>query len=425
MKPIIFTIVAKNYIGLAQVLEESVRANHPDAAFFIFVADELGNVSDFLPTNVLCAKDLLSIENDQWEELAFKYNLVEFCTAIKPFCFTYFFAKPDVSKVIYLDPDVFVFNSLEKIIEKLDQYSIVLTPHITNIQTHFKGDYPDYLFLLNGTFNLGFLALKKSETTNKLLSWWQNRLQDQCFFDNDRGMATDQKWMNLIPALFTSADYYVLQDKGMNVAPWNYFERKVIEQNGKLFIANRENENDTNATPLVFVHFSGYDYKSFSNHQIAHKKEDFGTYTDFEIVFEQYANALKAGNFDKYFALPYSYNQFENGKQILSIHRRLFRRMREENRVYKKPFAIDSGSFYEALKNKRLIDHAVVSADKITNKSIQSFDTKISIVNFFFKLIKKTIGIRRYSILVRFLKRFAKEENQVFLLDSEIGKKLQ
>ncbi len=425
MKPTIFTIVAKNYIGLAQVLEQSVLANHPAVDFLIFVADELPIALEGLPTNVLEAKKCLSFDEQKWYELAFKYNLVEFCTAIKPFCFQYLFAQKQVAKAIYLDPDVYVYNSLDVILDKLDQVPIILTPHITNIQTQFNGDYPDYLFLLNGTFNLGFLALKKSAAADKLINWWGSRLLDQCFFDNDRGMATDQKWMNLVPALFTSVDYHVLQEKGMNVAPWNYFERKISNQEGRLMVTNREDKNDAKATPLVFVHFSGYDYKSFSNHQIAHKKEDFATYADLAIVFEQYANALKSGYFDKYFSLPYSYNQFANGKQILSIQRRFYRRQLEEGIFYDNPFSTEKNSFYDKLESKKLIDHAILSADKVTNKSIQSFDKKITVVNWAFKTIKRFIGIRRYSIFIRFLKRYAKEENQVFLLDKEMGKKLQ
>ena len=49
---------------------------------------------------------------------------------------------------------------------------------------------------------MGFIGLKKSETTNSLLVWWQNRLLNDCFADNDKGTLTDQKWMNLLPAFF-------------------------------------------------------------------------------------------------------------------------------------------------------------------------------------------------------------------------------
>ena len=56
-KNVAFTICAKNYIGLAQILEQSVRVHNPGVDFFIFVADEfsLTEKADLLPPNVIVA----------------------------------------------------------------------------------------------------------------------------------------------------------------------------------------------------------------------------------------------------------------------------------------------------------------------------------------------------------------------------------
>jgi hypothetical protein len=48
MKNCVFTIVAKNYIGLAQILEESLKDKNPDVDFFIFVADEFSDTKFLL-----------------------------------------------------------------------------------------------------------------------------------------------------------------------------------------------------------------------------------------------------------------------------------------------------------------------------------------------------------------------------------------
>ena len=91
MKNCAFTIVAKNYIGLAQILEKSFLLYNQDVDFKIFVADELFDVSEnSLPNNVYEAKKILkNVPEEQWYEMAFKYNLTEFCTSIKPFIFSY------------------------------------------------------------------------------------------------------------------------------------------------------------------------------------------------------------------------------------------------------------------------------------------------------------------------------------------------
>ena len=85
MKNCAFTIVAKNYVGLAQILEKSIRQYYNDLDFYIIIADEVNEkLREELPHNVLIAKDTLGIGNDTWNDMSFKYNLTEFCTAIKP-----------------------------------------------------------------------------------------------------------------------------------------------------------------------------------------------------------------------------------------------------------------------------------------------------------------------------------------------------
>ena len=88
MKQCAFTIVAKNYIGLGQILGESLRRHNPDIDFSIFVSDEFEHQPANLPKEIIIAKDVLSgISREQWLDMAFKYDLTEFCTAIKPFFF--------------------------------------------------------------------------------------------------------------------------------------------------------------------------------------------------------------------------------------------------------------------------------------------------------------------------------------------------
>jgi hypothetical protein len=421
----IFTIVAKNYIGLAQVLEKSVR-KYSEIDFFIFVADdftqnELKGVD--LPANVIIAKDVLNYNNETWNEMAFKYNLVEFCTAIKPACFKYLFSDNKYNKVIFTDPDVFFYNNPTLLFDELGHHSIMLTPHILDLQIDFKGDYPDYLFLVNGTFNLGFLALANTEKSKLFLDWWYNRLINYCFFDFEKGMATDQKWINILPSFFDNEELLISFNKGLNVAPWNYHERKVINKDGQLYIANREKETDTEL--LIFVHFSGYNYNAFINKDINHKNESASNFEDFNIVFEKYAMALAESNFNKFHSLKYSYNSFENGTNIISINRRIYRILLQEGKKYGNPFEVSAHSFFELLKQKKLIDYSVVTGDKLTNKNIQGFDKKIKLVNGFFIIVKNIIGIKKYSIMIRFFKRYFNEENQTFLADNKTNRKFQ
>lgn len=420
----IFTIVAKNYTGLAQVLEASVRRN-TGVDFYIFVADEWKGdeaVKASLPAHILTANEVLGISTEEWEQMAFKYNLVEFCTAIKASCFQYLMGK-GYERLVYFDPDIYVYNPLQPVFEQLNNVSIVVTPHILNKQTPFKGNYEDYLFLLNGTFNLGFIAIKNTAVSVSFLKWWHHRLVHHCFFDNDRGTATDQKWINLLPAILPASEYLITRHRGMNAAPWNFHERKIIHENEVFYVTDRD--EPTAKEPLLFVHFSGYDYSQIGNGNAVHKTTSITAYPDLEPVLKEYGDALAKSSFLQYTGLVYSYNKFENGTGIISLHRRMYRRLLEEEKALPHPFSTAAGSYYQLLSKNGLLDHSPVSADKLTNKNVKNFDAKLAYVQLFFTFIKRIIGVRRYSIMIRFFRRFFAEENQVFLVNKEAGKKLQ
>ncbi len=421
----IFTIVAKNYIGLAQVLEQSVRA-HSKADFFIFVADDFAadNQPEIpIPSNVVISKKVLAIKEDLWNEMAFKYNLVEFCTAIKPSCFSYLFQEKKYDKVIFVDPDVYFFNNPDLLFAEMGDHSIMLTPHILELQKEFKGDYPDYLFLVNGTFNLGFLALSNTSSSSSFLDWWHNRLQQFCFFDFEKGMATDQKWINMLPSFFSGKELLISFNKGLNVAPWNYHERKVLKENNQLVVVKRDDHTDP--VPLIFVHFSGYNYNSFIQKNIDHKNESSSKFEDYNIVFDTYANALIKSSFASFHTFSYTYTFFNNGTNIISLNRRMYRVLLQEGKGFANPFEVGKDTYFELLKQRKLLDYAKVVADKLTNKNIPGFDKKIRYVNLFFLMVKNIIGIKKYSIMIRFFKRYFSEENQAFLLDKNAGKKFQ
>lgn len=171
MKKSAFTICAKNYIGLALALEKSIKEYNNDIDFYIFVADEFSaneRIED-LPANILIAKNTIDIQESQWIQMSFKYDLTEFCTSIKPSCFKYIFDKYETDACIYFDPDILVFNSLDTIYNKLNEYSIMVTPHITTIEDIYTGKLNERNLLYSGMFNLGFLALKHDENSKKCL----------------------------------------------------------------------------------------------------------------------------------------------------------------------------------------------------------------------------------------------------------------
>ena len=54
----------------------------------------------------------------------------------------------------------------------------------------------------HGVYNLGFLAVSRSEEALKMLTWWAERLYLYCYDDMANGIFTDQKWIDLAPCFF-------------------------------------------------------------------------------------------------------------------------------------------------------------------------------------------------------------------------------
>ena len=105
-------------------------------------------------------------------------------------------------RVIYFDPDIKVYGSVAPILARLDGAQIVLTPHLTDCLGD-DGKHPSELAILqSGTYNLGFIALRRTEATRRFVSWWQSKLLRDCVVDIPRGLFTDQKWIDLVPGMF-------------------------------------------------------------------------------------------------------------------------------------------------------------------------------------------------------------------------------
>ncbi|SEM71289.1 hypothetical protein SAMN05192574_101560 [Mucilaginibacter gossypiicola] len=426
MKKVAFTIVTKNYIGLAKTLKNSLYRYNKDVDFFIFIADDFDettkiNLED-QGGNFLISKNVLPIDENTWDELSFKYNLVEFCTALKPFCFKYLMDFLGYGKVIYFDPDILVYNSLDSIYEKLDTSVMLLTPHILYMEEDFTGDVPDYLFLKYGTFNLGFIGLRKSEKITSVLNWWAKRLVKYSFFDDERGLATDQKWAAFFPIFLSSEELEISADLGLNIAPWNFHERKIVNIGDTLYVIPRAEKNKEKFE-LVFMHFSSYKQNEIQNGLYKELK-----YDDLKIAFDVYKDALNNENIQDFWGLSYSYQYFNNGQLISDFNRRVYRKCLDTNYFSSKnnPFETSENSFYHLLKKNKLLTKHIVNFNSghVGRNSIANANKKnkrLIIMQLMSKFLLTMLGVDRFSFFVKNAAKYFTFENQAHLIDKKIN----
>lgn len=422
----VFTIVAKNYIGLALILEKSIRKYYNNVDFYIVIADEVeSGVITNLPPNALIAKDILNLSDDIWYNMSFKYNLTEFCTSIKPLSFKYFINSKKYKKVIYLDPDIYFFSSIEPIFKELDNVSMVLTPHILQIPNKGATDSPESDWMTCGMFNLGFCGIRDTSKSKRILDWWHERLVSSCFNERLKGQFTDQKWMDFIPCFLESTELTISHKLGYNFAPWNFFEREIMQQEGCLKVKSRIDYKTINMEQLVFVHFSGYDYANlkdgiFSQHNIHSLKE----YSDLTPIFVEYSKAIRdnANLFNLYINQQYSYNKFDDGAPIAVFHRRLYSSLIEHGETFLNPFS-SNGKFYRLLKKKGMVGKSLTDNSKITKNNLNNIGTKLKYFNRLSRLLYWIIGAKRYFLLLRLLKPYSLYESQIHLIDSKFDTK--
>jgi hypothetical protein len=413
MKNTIFTIVAKNYLPLAKALEVSIRKHHAiNVEFYIFV------VGSFEDLNELSSKNVIFINQiglNNLQDLAFKYNVTEFCTAIKPLCFKYMFNKIQAEKVIYFDPDIFVFNNLSTIFDALDLYDAIVTPHYLTPEINYTGDQEESKTLFVGIFNFGFVAIKNTAKSNFLMEWWNQRLMNQCYGDKQDSLHTDQRWGDFFPTYFGNS-LLISKHLGCNVAPWNLFEREIYRDNQIIKVRNRfTNDSDI----LLFVHFAGYDPNNLT---MIHKRFwdlNINKYPEYNLVREPYTTITESLNFNTEKNSKYEYSYYTDGTYVQEYHRRIYRALVENGFTFDNPFCVND-SFYRLLKKHRLI-----SKNKPIRHNIKSYahlkrDRKI--MNKLLKTLFVVIGVDKYFILMNFLNKYSRPENQTFLLNKHIEK---
>lgn len=414
MKQCAFTIVAKNYIGLGQILGKSLREHNPEVDFRIYVSDEFEVLPNNLPSEVIVAKDVLKdITPAQWRDMAFKYDLTEFCTSIKPYCFEHVF-DDGYDKAYYFDPDIFIFSSIEEISKSLDGHSMTLTPQIAGIHVNYTGEHPEWAMNVNGIFNLGFCGIRNNQWGNLVVQWWKERLRDNAFTDRSVGEFTDQKWMDWIPA-FLGDELCVQKSLGMNMAPWNFFEREVYKNDdGAWRVRFRTNDAPQRDDALVFIHFAGYDYSKLKCGTIARKRiENLKDYDDIINVSGIYRDAIveNAEVFDSFISQQYSYSAYDNGVKIASFHRRLYHGLKDYTG---NPFATSKGSFYDSIYKKGMI--VKENIDHASRQNVGNMEGKKRMLSYLYKVLYMAMGYKRYVMFLKSLYFYCRPEMHTFLI---------
>lgn len=296
-----FTVCSNNYLGQAKTLGDSVLQHHPSATMVIGLVDRLADDVDYSAFEGyhLIPAEQLGVAN--FSQMVQRYDIVELNTAMKgPFFQHLLDNYPDEQDFVYFDPDIMLFAPIAPMLAELDRSDVLLTPHITS-PIEFDGACPEEnLFLNYGIYNLGFLAVRRSDNARALIDWWSARTLEHGQSDVCEGFFVDQLWMNLAPLMFDRVG--ILKAQGYNAAPWNLHERRHITPVEDGF-------QMPDGSPLTFFHFSSY--KPARPDVIApqYSRYNFENCPDLRPLYERYHQALLDNHFDQWARIPCHYMQ--------------------------------------------------------------------------------------------------------------------
>ncbi len=314
MELVACTIVARNYLPAARVLAKSFLEHHPDAGFTTLVVDDLSAEvdADDEPFALLRLGEV-GIEHDEALRMAMMYDVMELCTAVKPWLLQHLLDK-GAGVAMYIDPDIKVYAPLDEAVKAAAEEGIVLTPHATRPMPRDGLNKSETEVLGSGVYNLGFIAV--SPLAGEFLSFWMERLRRECIVDPENMRFVDQRWVDFVPCIWP---VHILRDPGYNVAYWNLDHRLVEYRDGDFFVGD---------VRLRFFHFSGYNPDVpylLSKHQEPRPRILLSEWPDLALICDEYGADLLANGYREDGKVEYAFARLANGLQLDRFMRRLYR----------------------------------------------------------------------------------------------------
>ncbi len=407
----VLTICSINYLAKAVSLAMSVLRTSPNTDVVMLIVDrKIESVEVQLlqllqeRTRILWVEDL---PIDNLPSHAFAFDVIEFNTNVKPDAILFAFQKLKYSKVMYLDPDVYVYSDLQVVFDELEQASMVLTPHY--IQPVIEDSPNDIDLLKFGPYNLGFVAVKRTDGTERFLRWWGDRCLQWGYYDPTVGLAVDQKWMSLAHCFLDNV--LVLKHLGCNLAFWNLHERRLAQTNNVWMI--------NNSYPLVFVHYSSFD-PAVEGH-IANKQSRFkpGDRPDFAAVAKEYRESLSSilQKFPEHHM--YSFDFFYDQKYLPPMLRRVYGALRGlQFPMNQDPFE-PNGEVRSFSESQGLLSRGNNQQKRVGTKSVAGFSSFFPVLKMGLRLLMRMVGPQRYFLMTKAFGFLSSPHQHAYLMYGE------
>jgi hypothetical protein len=330
-----FTSITANYLPKARILARSIRRHDSEGVIHLVLCDVPPEGFDLgaEPFDHLSLIGDLGIPDlDRW---LFKHDVVELCTAAKGPALWKILDQHRADQAFYFDPDIVVLDDLAALHAHLERTDVVLTPHLVGPERTEEGVIDNEISVLrHGTYNLGFLGVRRTPTGMEFARWWRDRLLAHCYADIPAGLFTDQRWCDLAPGLFEGVT--ILRDKRYNVATWNLSHRRIDK--------GREGRLEVDGIPLSFFHFSGFD----SGAQLDNLRKHAPLGSPLFELHDWYVREMDREGQEQLGEKEHAYARYRDGAPIPARHRRAYRRRPDLQARFPDPFSGELARWLEA-----------------------------------------------------------------------------
>jgi hypothetical protein len=249
------TISTSSHLFKTYALAESIQQFGGELKVLLVDSNEVKN-NENIPVNIQFHY-LNEINSNRIKQTKQAYQNDKLRWALKPAYLL--FLLGNYQKVIYVDNDVYFFNEFNFLLDELNRFDVLLTPHFYPSSPKKEQTWLEANFRL-GLYNAGFIGVNKN--AKEALEWWS----DCCLYELKkaywRGLFDDQKYLDLFPIKFEKVK--IIKDRGCNFAGWN-------------------SQSNISIKKIVFVHFNSYTLQKFKD-----------TTSLYNMLYNKYVSHLKS-----------------------------------------------------------------------------------------------------------------------------------
>lgn len=214
--------------GLA--LHDSLIKHNPEARLWVLVFDRYSErILKKMDLKGVTVVPLREFEDKELRAVKKTRSSVEYYWTCTPSWPLYIFEKvKNAGYVVYLDADLYFYSDPMAGVNEIRDCSLLAVEH-----RFPKGR--ENMALDAGRFNVAFNVFKNDAVGIRCLKRWREQCLDWCYWKAEDGRLGDQMYLDEWPKLYKEG-LVVSKNKGVDAAPWNISQNKVVKLKGGIFV---------------------------------------------------------------------------------------------------------------------------------------------------------------------------------------------